>query len=473
MTPEQFRSQGHALIDWIADYRSGLDSESVMSTVQPGDIAAMLSKHAPENGSSAPNLIGKLNEIVLPGITHWQHPRFFNFFPSNGELSSVLGDIASTGLGVIGLSWESSPALTEIEQQMMIWMRELFGLSNSWHGAIQDTASTSTFLALLEAREAASNFSMAAGGLNQSETPLVVYASEYAHSSVPKAIMLAGFGADNIRWVDSDNDFSMKPCALLRAVQQDKAAGKIPAAVVATCGTTTTTAVDPLNEIANIAESENMWFHVDAAMAGSAMVLPECRWMWEGVERADSLVVNAHKWLGVSFDCSLYFVKDPQHLERVMSTDPSYLQSVRDNEVTNLRDWGIPLGRRFRALKLWFMLETEGADSVRQRIRRDIDNAQWLAAQIEEIRDWRVVAPVNLQTVCIRHEPEGMTPDEIDAHTQKWARRLNESGIAYVSLSTLNQRWMVRISIGALGTERVHLQQAWEKMQEFADHQIK
>lgn len=466
MTPEEFRAHGHQLIDWIADYRAGLATLPVLAQVLPGEVAAQLPESAPETGDGARSLIADLDEIVVPGLSLWQHPRFFNFFPANSELSSVLGDIASAGLGVIGLSWESSPALSEIEQRVADWARQLFGLSDDWRGVIQDTASTSTLLALIEAREQGSQFSMAGGGMTALDKPLVVYASREAHSSVSKAALLAGFGADNIHWVDTDDEFAMRPSSLARAIADDRAAGRIPSVVVATCGTTTTTAVDPLAVIGAIARKEKLWFHVDAAMAGSAMILPECRRLWEGVELADSLVINAHKWLGVAFDCSLYFVKDPAHLERVMSTNPSYLQSAHDDDVTNLRDWGIPLGRRFRALKLWFMLKAEGADALRSRLRRDLENAQWIAAQLAAEPNWRVLAPVHLQTVCVRHEPTGITGEELDRHTRDWAERVNASGRAWVSLSTLEGRWMVRVSIGALETERHHVEDLWEQMRE-------
>ncbi|MDQ4113337.1 MAG: pyridoxal-dependent decarboxylase [Actinomycetota bacterium] len=469
MTPEEFRAYGHQLIDWIADYRAGLVDLPVLAQVQPGEVAARLPDSAPESGDGGRSLIADLDEIVVPGLSLWQHPRFFNFFPANSELSSVLGDIASAGLGVIGLSWESSPALSEIEQRVTDWARQLFGLSDEWRGVIQDTASTSTLLALIEAREHASQFSMAGGGMAALDRPLVAYMSHSAHSSVPKAALLAGFGADHIRWIDTDEVFAMRPEVLARAIIEDRAAGCIPAVVVATCGTTTTTAVDPLATIGAIAREEGLWFHVDAAMAGSAMILPEIRHLWDGVELADSLVINAHKWLGVAFDCTLYYVKDPAHLERVMSTLPSYLRSAHDDEVTNLRDWGIPLGRRFRALKLWFMLKVEGAAALRARLRRDLENAQWLAAQVEAEPRWRVLAPVHLQTVCVRHEPVGvdgteLTGEELDRHTREWAERVNASGRAWVSLSTLEGRWMVRISIGALETEREHVEDLWREI---------
>ncbi|MFT4231986.1 MAG: pyridoxal-dependent decarboxylase [Leucobacter sp.] len=469
MTPEEFRAHGHQLIDWIADYRAGLAELPVRSQVGPGEVAAKLPASAPETGDAGASMLRNLDEIVVPGLSLWQHPRFFNFFPANSELASVLGDIAGAGLGVIGLSWESSPALSEIEQRVVDWARQLFGLSDAWRGVIQDTASTCALLAMLEAREQASRFSMTGGGLAGLDRPLVVYASRHAHSSVPKAALLAGFGQEHIHWVDADEAFAMRPEALAAAIAEDRAAGLVPAAVVATCGTTTTTAVDPLTEIGAIARAEGLWFHVDAAMAGSAMILPECRHLWEGVELADSLVINAHKWLGVAFDCSLYYVKDPAHLERVMSTNPSYLRSEHDDDVTNLRDWGIPLGRRFRALKLWFMLQAEGAEALRDRLRRDLGNARWFAATVEAEPGWRVLAPVHLQTVCVRHEPIGPTGEplsgeELDRHTQDWAARVNASGRAWVSLSTLEGRWMVRVSIGSLETERADVEALWEEL---------
>lgn len=466
MTPEEFRRHGHDLIDWIADYRASLPQRPVRASVAPGDIAAQLAASAPEDGEDPTAVLGDLDDIVMPGLTHWQHPRFFNFFPANSELSSVLGDIASSGLGVLGLSWEASPALSEVEQVVLGWARDLFGLPADFRGVIQDTASTATLLAMLEARERASDFAMMGPGLTHASAPLTVYLSPYAHSSVRKAVLLAGFGEDQIRWVDVDENFAMDPESLAEAVAADRAAGAVPAAVVATCGTTTTTGLDPLAAIGEVAAAHGLWFHVDAAMAGSALILPEMRGMADGIDGADSLVINVHKWFGVAFDCSLFFVRDPAHLEAVMSTNPSYLQSDRDAEVTNLRDWGVPLGRRFRALKLWFMLRIEGAEAIRARLRRDLENARWFAAQVEAEPDWTVVAPVPLQTVCIRHEPPGLTGKDLDAHTREWARAVNDSGRAYVSPSTLDGRWMVRISIGSLTTERSDVAALWETLKE-------
>jgi aromatic-L-amino-acid decarboxylase len=277
--------------------------------------------------------------------------------------------------------------------------------------------------------------------------------------------MLAGFARENIRIVSHDQDFAMRADDLEASIVRDRAAGLEPCAVVATTGTTTSTALDPVESIAQVAKKYGVWLHVDAAMAGSAMVLPECRWMWKGVEDADSLVLNPHKWLGIAFDCSLYYVRDPQHLIRVMSTNPSYLQSSADTEVKNLRDWGIPLGRRFRALKIWFGVREQGVSGLQKRLRRDLENAQWLVGQVRSAENWSVLAPVPLQTLCIRHEPKGLEGEALDRHTQGWADRVNRSGKAYLTPAILDGRWMVRVSIGSIPTEREHVERLWELIQ--------
>lgn len=464
MTPEEFRKQGHAVVDWIADYRRDVAKYPVMPHTGPGDIRRSLPGHAPEHPESFGEIMRDLDRVIVPGITHWQHPSFFGFFPSNGLLSSVLGDFLSTGLGVIGLSWQSSPALTELEEVVCDWMRQMLGLSSAWSGVIHDTASTNTLVALICARERASNFALGRGGLQGEDRPLVVYASAHAHSSVDKAALLAGFGRENMRLVPSDEKNAMRADELARLIEVDVRAGRVPCAIVATTGTTTATALDPVAAIAEVAERFGVWLHVDAAMAGSAMILPECRWMWEGVERADSLVVNPHKWLGAAFDCSLYFVRDPEHLVRVMSTNPSYLQSSADGSVKNFRDWGLPLGRRFRALKLWCLIREQGVAGLQARLRRDMENAKWFESQVRASPEWRVLAPVPLQTVCVRHEPPGLSGEELDAHTQRWVDLLNHSGAAYVTPAILDGRWMVRISIGGEQTERAHVEALWDKM---------
>jgi aromatic-L-amino-acid decarboxylase len=469
MTPEEFRTIGHRLIDWIADYRTHVAERPVMAATAPGGIKAQLPSSPPERPEDFEDIFRDLKGVILPGLSHWQHPSFFGYFPSNADLASVLGDYLSTGLGVLGLSWQASPALTELEEVVVDWMRQMLGLSDDWSGVIQDTASTSTLIALLCARERSSDYSLSRGGLQAEEQPLVVYTSSQSHSSVEKAAILAGFGRANVRLVAHDADYALCPKALEEAIQRDLAERRKPCAIVATTGTTTCTAVDPVAAIARIARTNRMWLHMDAAMAGSAMILPECRWMWDGIEGADSLVLNPHKWLGVVFDCSLYYVKDWEHLVRVMSTNPSYLRTPADGKVKNLRDWGIPLGRRFRALKLWCLMRSQGVSALQARLRRDLANARWLAEQARSTPQWKVVAPVPLQTVCVRHEPTGLENEALDQHTLGWVERINRSGKAYLTPATLDGRWMVRASIGAQLTEREHVESLWRLMRREAE----
>jgi aromatic-L-amino-acid decarboxylase len=467
MTPDEFRALGHRLIDWIADYRAGLADRAVMARTAPGEVKARLPAAPPAAPEDFEGIFRDLETILSPGLMHWQHPSFFGFFPANASLAGVLGDYLSTGLGVLGLSWQASPALTELEEVTTDWVRQMMGLTEGWSGVIQDTASTSTLVALLCARERVSRFSLDRGGLQAEPAPLVVYTSDQSHSSVAKAALLAGFGRDNLRLIGHDAEYALDPVELESAIREDRAAGKRPCAIVGTTGTTVSTALDPIDALARLAHEHGLWLHVDAAMAGAAMILPECRWMWQGIEGADSLVVNAHKWLGVPFDCSLYYVRDPEHLVRVMSTNPSYLQSAVDScpvgapfggRVRNLRDWGIPLGRRFRALKIWCLLRAEGIAGLQARLRRDLANAGRLAEQMRVTPHWRVLAPVPLQTVCLRHEPTGLAGEDLDRHTLAWADRVNRSGLAYVTPAILDGRWMVRVSVGAELTERGHLE---------------
>lgn len=469
MTPEEFRQHGHQLIDWVADFRAGIANRPVMAQVEPGAIKAQLPASPPQQPETFAQILADLDSLIVPGLSHFQHPRFFGYFPSNSLLDSVLGDYLSTGLSALGLSWQSAPALTEVEEVMTDWIRQMTGLSTAWSGVIQDTASTSTLAALLCARERSSNFSLAHGGLQAETAPLTVYVSKYSHSSVEKAALLAGFGRDNLRVVDVDANFALDPAHLATLIQADRAAGKQPCAIVATTGTTTTTALDPIAACAELAHQEGLWLHVDAALAGSAMILPECRWMWQGIEGADSLVINPHKWLGAAFDCTLYFVRDPEHLVRVMGTNPSYLQSAADNRVKNYRDWGIPLGRRFRALKLWTLIRQQGVTGLQARLRRDLANAQWLAEEVGVRPNWQLLAPVPLQTVCLRHTPPGLEGEALDKHTLAWVDRVNRSGGAYLTPATLEGRWMVRVSIGAHTTEREDVAEAWRLICETAE----
>jgi len=468
MTPDEFRRAGHDLIDWIADYRERVARAEfpVMARTKPGALRAALPESPPQQPEPFEAVRRDLDALILPACTHWQDPRFHGFFPSNGLPAAVLADLVSTGLGQLGLNWQASPALTELEEVCLEWWRQMLGLSQHWTGVIQDTASTATLVALVCARERATSHSAVRGGLQQQPAPLVVYVSSQAHSSVAKAALLAGFGRDNVRAIPVDENFDLDVTELDRAVAQDRADGREPCAIVATCGSTATTAFDPLSAIAAIAAREQLWLHVDAAMAGSAMIVPECRLLWSGVESADSLVVNPHKWLGVSFDCSTYFVRDPQFLIRVMSTNPSYLQTAADGQVKNYRDWGIPLGRRMRALKLWFVIREQGVSGLQARIRRDLEHARWLAAEVARTPGWKILAPVRLQTLVLRHEPPGLAAADLDSHTRTWAQDVNDSGEAYLTPTLITDRWAVRVSFGSTATEHEHVVDLWRVIRE-------
>ncbi len=469
MDSDAFRRFGHQLVDWIANHRERLESLPVMSTVEPGAIRARFPREPPREGGRLAEALAALDRDVLPGITHWPHPSFFAYFPSNTSYASILGDLVAAGLGAQGMSWQTSPAATEVEDVVVEWLRQMLGLPGVFSGVVQDTASTSTLCALLCARERSSGYGQNGAGLQGGGAPLVVYASDQAHASVEKAALLAGFGKAHLRLVETGEAHALRIDLLEAAIEEDLRAGRRPCALVATVGTTSTTALDPVAGMAALAERHQAWLHVDAALAGSAMILPECRWMWEGIERADSLVLNPHKWMGVGFDFSAYFVRDPQHLVRVMSTNPSYLRTAQDGAVRNLRDWGIPLGRRFRALKLWFCLADVGVEGLQARLRRDLENARWLTAAVDAASGWERLAPVPLQTVCVRHLPEGVS-DEAGrtAHNLAIADRVNRGGRAYVTPSVLKGKQMIRVSIGAETTERRHVEAVWRALQEAA-----
>ena len=470
MDPNEFRRLGHDLVDWIAGYRENLPDLPVMSQVEPGDIRALLPASPPQRAEGLDTVAGDLERVVVPGITHWNHPGWFAYFPSNTDLSSVLADLVAAGLGAQGMSWQTSPAATEVEDVVMEWLRQMVGLPDDFTGVIQDSASSCTLTALLCARERASAFAQNGGGLQAAAPPLVVYASDQAHSSIGKGALLAGFGADHLRLLGTDEAHALRLDLLEAAVRDDLAAGQRPCAVVATIGTTATTALDPLGGIAELCERHGLWLHVDAAMAGTAMICPEHRWMWQGIERADSLVFNPHKWLGTGFDLSAYYIRDPEHLVRVMSTDPSYLRTAQDGLVRNLRDWGIPLGRRFRALKLWFLVREYGVEGLQARIRRDMANAHWLEEQVAAAPGWELLAPAPLQTVCLRHAPAELTGDEdaLTIHNLGIADGINLEGRFYLTTSALKDVQMIRVSIGAQATEREHVEALWLRLQEAA-----
>jgi len=468
VTPEEFRAAAHELVDWIADYRASVGERPVRSEVAPDWVRAALDGPPPEEAEDFASVVRDLSDVIVPGVTQTHSPGYYAWFPSNASLESVLGDMASSGVAALGITWQSAPALTEMEQVVTDWLRELCGLSTEWHGAIHDTASTACLVALLAARERATGLSEDRGGLQAEPAPVTVYASSQAHSSVTKGVLLAGFGRDNLRVVPVDPvTYAMDVNALSRMMAEDVASGRRPGAVVASLGTTGTTAFDDVTAIVDVARGYGAWVHVDAAMAGSAMLLPECRDLFRGVDGADSFGWNPHKWMGTILDCSLLYVRDVELLIRVFSTNPSYLRSTADGEVTQYKDWGIPLGRRFRAMKLWFHLRLAGAEAIRQRLRRDLANAQWLARAAQAESDWEVCAPVVLQTVCLRHHPSGLTdPAAMDAHQQAWAEAVSATGRAFVTPAQVEGRWLVRVSIGAEATELDDVAALWSLCRE-------
>jgi len=436
----------------------------VMSPAQPGDVRRQLPAGPPEHGVPLEGLLPQLDTVIVPGITHWNHPRFFAYFPSNSMLPSVLADLVAAGLGAQGMSWQTSPAATELEEVTIDWLRQLVGLPATFSGVIQDTASTATLVALLCARERTTGHGQAHGGLQAESAPLTVYASEMAHSSIDKAALLAGFGRDNLRLLPTDEAHALRPEALEEALATDVARGRRPCAVVATVGSTGTTAIDPVARIGKLAHAHGAWLHVDAAMAGTAMACPELRWMWEGVEQADSVVWNPHKWLGIGFDCTAYHVRDADHLVRVMATDPSVLRTAQDGAVKNFRNWGIALGRRFRALKVWFVLSALGAEGVRAEVRRHLGLARWFADRVDSTPGWERLAPVPLQTVSFRHRPAGLEPAALDAHNLALAQAINLSGRAYLTPAVVKGVQLLRVSVGATATTAEDVAALWSQL---------
>lgn len=469
MDSQEFRQQGHQIIDWIADYLDHADRFPVMSGVRPGEIRALIPPRAPEDGEPMDLIFQDFREGILPGVTHWNHPRFFAYFPANNSGPSILGELLSAGLGVNAMLWQTSPAATELEEMMMVWLRDLIGLPESFQGVIQDTASTATLCALLCARERATGFAANERGLADAG-PLRIYCSSEAHSSVVKGAKVAGFGAAALVPVAIDSARAMDPGDLDRKITADLASGLKPCCVVATVGTTSTTAIDPLAAVGPVARRHGLWLHVDAALAGTAAILPQMRWILEGAEHADSLVFNPHKWLFTNFDCSAFFVQDPGHLERTLTINPEYLKTDRDTEVHNYRDWGIQLGRRFRALKLWFVLRRFGARRLREMVAAHIALAGEFAGWVEEDPDWELLAPVPLNTVCFRWNPRdrSLDPDRLNAGNKALMDAVNAAGRIYLTHTVLDGRFTLRLAIGQTATRRVHVEEAWEELRAHA-----
>jgi aromatic-L-amino-acid decarboxylase len=461
----EFRTHAHALVDWMADYMEGVERYRVTPEVAPGALRHALAAGAPEAAEPFDDIWRDFERLVLPGMTHWQHPGWMAYFPGNASPPAVLGEMVAAALATNVMSWQTSPAATELEQVTLDWLRRLVGLPDGFTGVIQETASTSTLVALLSARERASVGGFGREGAAAPDAArLVAYASAEAHSSVPKAVRLAGFGEDRLRRVPVDARFALRADALARMMHEDHDAGLIPACVVATAGTTNSTAVDPVAAIADLCARHGTWLHVDAAYAGTAAVCPELRWVLDGCARADSLVFNPHKWMLVNFDCSTYFVRDVEHLTRTFGTAPPYLRGAHDAEVANFRDWGIPLGRRFRALKLWFVLRSYGAEGLRAHVRATVAQGRRLAAMAEAEPGWRVLAPAELGLVCLRFQPETMDDASADALNRRALAAVNAAGRYHLGGTILGGRQVIRVALGGRLTEDRHVEGVWEEL---------
>ena len=466
MTPADFRRHGHAVVDWIADYYARIESFPVLSRVQPGQIRASLPADPPAKGESFESILADVEKLILPGITHWQSPNFFAFFPANASGPAILGDLLSSGLGVQGMLWATSPACTELETHVLDWLVPMLDLprkflsTTSGGGAIQDTASSASLCALLAARERATNFASNHRGC---DGKLVAYTSSQAHSSIEKDVQIAGLGRDNLRLIEVDENFAMRPDALARQIGQDRRAGLTPCFVCATVGTTSSNAMDPVPEIGRICREHNLWLHVDAAMSGTAALCPEFRYIHKGLEFADSYTFNPHKWMFTNFDCNCFYVADRKALIQTLSVLPEYLRNkaTESGAVIDYRDWQIPLGRRFRALKLWFVIRHYGVEGLQYHIRRHVELAQQFADWVRKDNRFELAASAPLNLVCFRHKGG----DEIN---QTLMDRLNRSGDLYLTHTRLNDRFTLRFCVGQTNTAARHVEHAWRRIEEEA-----
>ena len=461
MTSEEFRKYGHELVEWMAGYMDNVEKYPVKSKVKPGEIFKQLPSGPPLEGEPFSSVIKDIDEIIMPGITHWQSPNFFAYFPSNNSFPSILAEMITATLGAQCMIWETSPAAAELEEKTMIWLRDLIGLPSGFEGVIQDTASTSTLAAIITAREKITNFRFNSEGASTSDV-LRVYCSEQTHSSVEKAVKIAGIGKNNLVKIGVREDFSMDPKALKDAIEKDLKNGFVPCCVVATIGTTGTTSIDPIKAIGEITSSYSVWLHVDAALGGTALILPEYKWMLEGKEYIDSFVFNPHKWMFTNFDCSAFFIKDVNSLLKTFEILPDYLKTRTRGMVNDYRDWGVPLGRRFRALKLWSVIRSYGVNGLQKKIRYHIELARTLSVMISNDKDFEVVAPVTLNTICFRYKPLDVAENQLNNLNEKINHALNDSGSIYLSHTVLNGRYVLRMVTGQTNVTSEHINKAWD-----------
>jgi aromatic-L-amino-acid decarboxylase len=469
MKNEDFRRAGHQFVDWIAEYFEKIEKYPIISRLEPGDIKREIPAVPPARGEAVEAIFQDFERVIMPGITHWQHPGWFAYFPANNSPASVLGELLTAGLGAQCMVWQTSPAAAELEDVVLDWLRQMIGLPAGFSGVIQDTASTATLCALLSAREKASGFTSNDNGL---DLPLTVYASEEVHSSADKGVRIAGFGQKNFRRLPTDAGFSLVPEKLEEALVRDKEAGLVPACVVATVGTTSSGAIDPLRPIGEICRKHAVWFHVDAAWAGTAALLPEKRWILDGAELADSLVFNPHKWMLTNFDCSAYFVRDPGTLVRTFEVHPEYLKTGVDAKVKNYRDWGIQLGRRFRALKLWFVVRSYGVEGLQAMVREHLRLAGLVKDWVEADGRFELLAPVDLALVCFRLN-DGRDEPALNELNLRFLERVNAAGTIFLTHTTLRGKYTVRLVVGQRTTEERHIRGAWDVISAAADEVLK
>jgi aromatic-L-amino-acid decarboxylase len=472
MAGAEFLEHGRAVLERMAAFLERTETHPVVAPVSPGDIARQLPAEPPSAGESMEAILADFDRIVMPGVTHWNHPGFFAYFPSSGSAPGILAEMLAATLNVNAMLWRTCPSATELEDVTLGWLGRLIGLPDGFDGTITDTASSSTLYALAAARESAGDLRIREEGLaGRPDVPrLAVYRSEEAHSSIDKAAITLGLGLSGVRPVATDAELRMDPAALERAIAADRDRGVRPLAVVATVGTTGVTAIDPVPAIAEVCERERLWLHVDAAYGGSAAVVPEMRHVLAGVERADSLVVNPHKWLFTPIDCSALYTRRPELLRRAFSVVPDYLTTTHGDEVKNLMDYGVSLGRRFRALKLWFVLRWFGAEGIADRLRGHLRLAREFAGWIDAEPGFERLAPVPFSVVAFRHVPVRLNGDEaaLDAHNARLLERLNATGKVYLSHTRVRGRYAIRLAVGHLRTERRHVERAWELIRELA-----
>lgn len=469
MPPEEFRRYGHQLVDWIADFLANREQHHVLSAIKPGELRAQLPQAPPHSGESMHDILADVDRLIMPAMTHWNHPDFFAYFAISTSGPGIFGDMLSAAFNVNAMLWKSCPASTELEQVTLTWLRQMMGLPEDFWGIIYDTASVSTMHGLAAAREQMLDLELREHGMaGRKEVPrLRLYASEHAHSSIDKSALTLGLGLAGVRKIPTDAQFRMQPEALQRALNEDRAAGWRPFCVVASVGTTSASSIDPVMAIAEICARENLWLHVDAAYGGSPAIVPEMRWVLAGCDRADSLVVNPHKWLFVPVDLSAFYTRKPEVLRRAFSLVAEYLRTKQDGEAENYMDYGLQLGRRFRALKLWFVLRYFGVDGIVARIREHLRLAQQLAGWIDAHPDFERMAPTPLSLVCFRAHPAHMQNEEaLHRLNEKLLEAVNATREVFLSHTKLNDRYTLRCAIGNIRTEERHVRRMWEIVQE-------